>query len=122
MFAMRLSGLSVDLPRHLHPLISYSLRGNTHNGTNIDHVHTLHCTVPQQQVSPAELKKLRNEAPHRVVIKLFTHIDQEPMILKTSFQETVGTVYYKITVEVCACVYVGCVCVSVSVILCACVY
>ena len=62
-----------------------------------------HYTASQQQVSPAELKKLRNEAPHRVVIKLFTRIDQEPMILKTSFQETVGTVYYKITVEVCEC-------------------
>ena len=60
-------------------------------------------------MSPAELKKLRNEAPHKVVIKLFTRADQEPMILKTSFQETVGTVYYKITVEVCACVYSGCV-------------
>lgn len=54
----------------------------------------------QRQASLAEVKKLEKEAPHRVVIKLFHTIDGEPLILKDTFTETVGSTYYKITVEV----------------------
>jgi hypothetical protein len=35
-----------------------------------------------------------------VVVKLFPTIDGEPIILKNSFTEIVGSTYYKITVEV----------------------
>jgi hypothetical protein len=46
------------------------------------------------------VKKIEKEAPHSVIIKLYHTIDGEPIILKNTFTEVVGSTYYKITVEV----------------------
>ena len=46
------------------------------------------------------MEEIKVKVPKRVELKLFTKIDSKPVILGGTFDEVVGSEYYKITVEV----------------------
>jgi hypothetical protein len=85
----------VCLPSDYSAYRNYS-KSNTHTY----HISLLFLRSIRLKASTAEVKKLEKEGPHSVIIKLYHTIDGEPIILKNTFTEVVGSTYYKITVEV----------------------